>query len=209
MAELAQPIVRLIDEISKLPGIGRKSAERLTYYLLRISKDEALKLSDAIRDVKLNVHYCKNCFNLSEEEICPICQDPNRDSSQICVVEQPQDLIALEQTGAFHGVYHVLLGRLSPLEKTGPEDLTINALVKRIRILQQNLTSTEKKPIEIILGTNPTVEGDGTSAYIINILSKENVAISRLARGITLGSMLEFTNKEVLTDAITERRIVQ
>lgn len=209
MTELAQPIVRLIDEISKLPGIGRKSAERLTYYLLRIPTEDALKLSDAIRDVKLNVHYCTNCFNLSEQKLCPICQDPGRDARQICVVEQPQDLIALEQTGAYHGLYHVLLGRISPLEKTGPEDLTINALVKRIRMLVENSTLEEKKPIEVILGTNPTIEGDGTSAFIANILSKENVLLSRLARGITLGSTLEFTNKEVLTDAIAERRIIQ
>ncbi len=208
MAELAQPIVNLIDEFAKLPGIGRKSAERLAYYILRIKTEDALTLADAIRDVKCNVHQCKQCYNLSEQEYCPICQDKSRNVRQICVVEQPQDLIAMEQTGVYHGLYHVLLGRLSPLDKTGPNDLTIKALFERIKRLEKNSASTDSQ-VEIILATNPTVEGDATAAYIVNGLSKESIKISRLARGIALGAMVEFTNKEVLSDAINERREVE
>lgn len=207
MTELAQPIVHLIDEFSKLPGIGRKTAERLAYYVLRVKTDEALGLADAIRNVKLNVHQCKNCFNLSEEEYCPICQDKSRNERLICVVEQPQDLIALEQTGVFHGLYHVLQGRLSPLDKTGPDDLTIKPLINRINCLIKS--SGDVSPVEIIMATNPTVEGDATAAHIVNLLNGKSVKISRLARGIALGAMVEFTNKEVLSDAINERRIVE
>lgn len=208
MPELAQPIVRLIDEFAKLPGIGRKSAERLAYYILRVKTDEALALSDAIRAVKLNVHQCKNCFNLSEEDYCPVCQDKSRNERQICVVEQPQDLIALENTGVYHGLYHVLQGRLSPLDKTGPDDLTIAALIRRVdRLIKQ--TSPNDSEVEIIMATNPTVEGDATAGHIVNLLSGKKVKISRLARGIALGAMVEFTNREVLSDAINERRMVE
>lgn len=208
MPELAQPIVRLIDEFAKLPGIGRKSAERLAYYILRVKTDDALALSDAIRAVKLNVHQCKNCFNLSEEDYCPVCQDKSRNERQICVVEQPQDLIALENTGVYHGLYHVLQGRLSPLDKTGPDDLTIAALIRRVdRLIKQ--TSPNDSEVEIIMATNPTVEGDATAGHIVNLLAGKKVKISRLARGIALGAMVEFTNREVLSDAINERRMVE
>ena len=208
MPELAQPIVRLIDEFAKLPGIGRKSAERLAYYVLRVKTEEALALSDAIRDVKLNVHQCKNCYNLSEEDYCPICQDKSRNERQICVVEQPQDLIALENTGVYHGLYHVLQGRLSPLDKTGPEDLTIAPLIQRVeRLIKQS--SPNDPEVELIMATNPTVEGDATAGHIVNLLNGKKVKISRLARGIALGAMVEFTNREVLSDAFNERRIVE
>ena len=208
MPELAQPIVRLIDEFAKLPGIGRKSAERLAYYILRVKTDEALALSNAIREVKLNVHQCKNCFNLSEEDYCPICQDKSRNERQICVVEQPQDLIALENTGVYRGLYHVLQGRLSPLNKIGPEDLTIASLIRRVERLV-NHSSPNDSEIELVMATNPTVEGDATAAHIVNLLAGKKVKISRLARGIALGAMVEFTNREVLSDAINERRIVE
>jgi recombination protein RecR len=195
--ELTESVARLIEELAKLPGIGKKSAERLAYHILRQHESEALALAEAIRKVKQNVRYCKTCFNLAEEENCVICRDKSRDPALLCVVEQPRDLIALEQTGIYRGVYHVLLGRIAPLDGIGPEQLTIEALVRRVR---------EGGFREVIMATNPTVEGDGTSLYISNLLSGTGVRITRLARGITSGSVLEFANKEILTDAISGRQ---
>jgi recombination protein RecR len=197
MPELTQSVVTLINEFAKLPGIGRKSAERLTYHVLRVHKNEALALAEAIRSVKENVRYCSNCYNLSEEEECVICKDPQRDQQLVCVVEQPRDLIALEQAGVYRGLYHVLLGRIAPLEGINPDQLTIDALVERIR------TGKFK---EVIMATNPTVEGDGTSLHISNLLAEFPVKITRLARGITTGSVLEFANKEILADAMSGRQ---
>ncbi|PQO33361.1 recombination protein RecR [Blastopirellula marina] len=197
MAQLTESVVRLIDQLSKLPGIGRKSAERVAYHLLRVNKDEALGLADAIRDVKENVRYCSRCFNLSEGDLCSICKDPQRDASILCVVEQPRDLIALEQSGVFPGLYHVLLGRIAPLEGIGPDQLTIDALVKRV---------SQGDIREVIMATNPTTEGDGTALHISSLLADFPVKLTRLARGVTAGSVLEFANKEVLADAMTGRQ---
>lgn len=197
MAELAESVTNMIGEISKLPGIGRKSAERLAYHLLRVNKSEALALADSIRDVRENVRYCSVCFNLSEQDTCLVCNDVRRDQHTLCVVEQPRDLMSLEDAGVYNGLYHVLLGRIAPLEGIGPEQLTINALVDRVR-------NSEIK--EIIMATNPTVEGDGTSLHITNLLGECEVEITRLARGITTGSILEFTNKEILADAMSGRQ---
>jgi recombination protein RecR len=197
MPELTQSVVALINEFAKLPGIGRKSAERLTYHVLRVHKNEALALSDAIRAVKDNVRYCSRCYNLAEDELCDICRDPRRDQEELCVVEQPRDLIALEQAGVYRGLYHVLLGRIAPLEGINPDQLTIDALVERVRSGQFK---------EIIMATNPTVEGDGTSLHISNLFGEFPVQITRLARGITSGSVLEFANKEILADAISGRQ---
>jgi recombination protein RecR len=192
-----EPVARLVDELSKLPGVGRKSAERIAYHLLRVPQAEALALADAIRDVKLNVRHCRVCYNLADGELCAICRDARRDASLLCVVEQPRDLMALEQTGAYRGVYHVLLGRIAPLEGIGPEQLTIGPLVERVR---------RGGIKEVIMATNPTVEGDGTALYISNLLQEFPVEITRLARGITSGSVLEFANKEMLIDALDGRR---
>ncbi len=197
MAELSESVTKLIQELTKLPGIGRKSAERLTYHILRVPAAEALALTDAIRNVKENVRYCRICYNLSEQEECEICRDPKRQRDVLCVVEQPRDLIALEQTGKYHGLYHVLLGRIAPLEGIGPDQLTIDALVRRVR---------EGAPAEMIMATNPTVEGDGTALYISNLLADLPVRITRLARGITSGSVLEFANREILSDALAYRQ---
>jgi recombination protein RecR len=197
MSQVTQSISTLIDELGKLPGIGRKSAERLAYHLLRVNKAEAMGLADAIRDVRENVHYCRDCFNLAEGELCPICSDARRDHGQLCIVEQPRDLMALEQAGVYRGLYHVLLGRIAPLDGIGPDQLTINRLVDRVR------TGGIR---EIIMATNPTVEGDGTALYLSNVLSEYPVNVTRLARGITTGSVLEYTNKEVLADALTGRQ---
>ena len=194
---ISESVTNLIDQFAKLPGIGKKSAERLAYHVLRSQPAEAIALADSIRQVKENVHHCKTCSNLAEQETCEICRDPSRDESLLCVVEQPRDLIALEQAGAFRGVYHVLLGRIAPLEGIGPEDLTIEALISRVR------SGTIK---EVIMGTNPTLEGDGTALYLSSRLADLPVEITRLARGITNGSVLEFANREVLADAISGRQ---
>lgn len=187
----------LIDQLGRLPGVGRKSAERLAYHLLRVSKGEALALAKAIRDVRENVSYCSVCYNLAEGSLCEICRDPNRDTSKLCVVEQPRDLMALEQAGVYRGMYHVLLGRLAPLEGIGPDQLTIDPLVERVR--RGNFS-------EIIMATNPNVEGDGSALYITNQLSEFPIEVTRLARGITTGSVLEHTNREILADALSGRQ---
>jgi recombination protein RecR len=189
----------MIKEFEKLPGLGKKSAERIAYHLLKVEKKEALALADAIYAVKENVRYCKHCFNLTEQELCEICRDPKRNQTILCVVEQPRDLIALEQTGRYDGLYHVLLGRIAPLDKITPDQLTISALVDRIKT---GLFT------EIVMATNPTIEGDSTALYIIKQLEsvRANIKITRLARGITTGNDLQFANKEMLADALSERQ---
>lgn len=197
MPELTESISKLINELAKLPGVGKKSAERMAYYLLRVSRTEAESLAEAIRAVKENVRYCRTCYNLAETEECSVCRDPRRDRQLLCVVEQPRDLIALEQTGAYRGLYHVLLGRIAPLDGIGPDQLTIDALVRRVR---------EGQFRELIMATNPTVEGDGTALHISNLLAEVPIQVTRLARGITSGSVLEFANKEILSDALSGRQ---
>ena len=197
MTNVTESVARVIEELSRLPGIGRKSAERIAYHLLRVQKSEAISLADAIRNVRENVRYCSNCFNLAERDKCTVCCDPKRDQSMLCILEQPRDLMALEQTGIYRGLYHVLLGRIAPLEGIGPEHLTIETLVERVR----NGSFTE-----VIMATNPTVDGDGTALHISNLLNDFPVRITRLARGITTGSVLEFTNQEILADALSGRQ---
>ncbi|HEV7280721.1 MAG TPA: recombination mediator RecR [Pirellulaceae bacterium] len=197
MTQLSASVARVIEEFTRLPGIGRKSAERIAYHLLRVSKDDALALSNAIREVRENVRYCSQCYNLAEGELCTICADDRRDRTTLCIVEQPRDLMALEQSGAFSGLYHVLLGRIAPLDGIGPDQLTIEALVQRVE------TGGLR---EVIMATNPTVEGDATSLYLSNILAEYEVPVTRLARGITSGSVLEYANKEILADALSDRR---
>ena len=169
----------------------------MAYHLLRVHESEANALAEAIVAVRKNVRYCSSCYNLSEGPLCGICADPSRDSSRLCVVEQPRDLMALEQAGVYRGLYHVLLGRISPLDGIGPEQLTIEKLVDRVRV--GNFS-------EVIMATNPNVEGDGTSLHISNQLAEYPVEITRLARGVTSGSILEYTNREVLADALTGRQ---
>ncbi len=197
MVQISESVSTLIDQLARLPGIGKKTAERLAYHLLRVHKSEALALAEAIRNVRENVRYCSVCYNLAEEDRCAICQDPKRDQGLLCVVEQPRDLIAIEQTGAYHGLYHVLLGRLAPLEGIGPDQLTMEALLRRVE---------EGEFREIILATNPTVEGDGTALFLSNQLARFPVQLTRPARGLTTGSVLEVTNKEILADAISDRQ---
>lgn len=197
MAETRGVIPRLVDYFADLPGIGRKSAERLAYHVLRMSNQEAIAFADAIRAVKEKLHPCKTCFNLAEDEECDICLDRRRDRSILCVVEQVRDLLALEQAGNYRGRYHVLQGRLSPLEGVGPEKLTIAQLIDRVK---------QGEIREVIMGTTPNVEGDATALEIANRLAGLPVTITRLARGLTVGASLEQANREMLADALSSRQ---
>jgi recombination protein RecR len=190
---------RLIDALGRLPGIGAKSAERLAHHLMRCPAEEALELAEAIGAVKQQIRHCQVCFHLTEaaQPICAICNNPRRDQATVCVVEQSRDLMALEKAGTFNGVYHVLLGRLAPLSGQGPDQLTIDALVARVA------SGTIR---ELILATNPNLEGDGTSLLIAERLSKSGVRITRLARGLASGSSLEFANRDMLADAFAGRQ---
>ena len=193
-----QALQSLISEFERLPGIGRKTAERLAYHVLRSSPEEILKLAEAIRAVKQNVKSCKICFNFAEKDLCPVCEDPARDRTTICVVEQPKDLYAIEKTGAYRGRFHVLMGAFAPLEGISPEDLTIEPLLERIR--------TEGVR-EVILATNPNFEGDGTALYITERLKGiDGLRVTRLARGMPSGSLLEHASKTIVSDALEGRR---
>lgn len=190
-------VARLTEAFGKLPGIGPKTAERLTHFLLNANEADVTAFADAVRAIKANVHQCRQCFNVTEGELCSICNDARRDASQICVVEQPKDVASLERAGVYRGTYHVLGGRLAPLENVGPEKLTVDALLRRVQ--PGGVT-------EVIMATNPTLEGDGTALYVSSLLAPYGVKITRLARGLPSGSVLEFANKEMLADAIEGRR---
>jgi recombination protein RecR len=190
-------VARLVAAFADLPGIGRRTAERLAYHVLMMPRREAIAFSDAIRAVKENLHPCRICGNLAEQERCGICRDPQRDQTLLCVVEQVRDLLALEQAGAYRGVYHVLQGRLAPLEGKGPEHLSLDALEARVK---------EGTIREVILGTTPNVEGDATALVVTERLTGLPVEITRLARGLTVGASLEQANRDMLADAITGRR---
>ena len=191
-----EPIVRLIQELSKLPGIGEKTAERLAFHLLAQPKSEAMLLSNAVRDLKEQVKSCVKCYNVSETDLCDVCADSKRDAGLICVVEQTRDLWAIERTGEFRGAYHVLHGHLSPLDGVGPENLTIPGLLDRVRMGGVR---------EVILATNPTTEGDATAFYIQKALGS-GVKVTRIARGISAGSTLEYSDRTVVGDALSGRR---
>jgi recombination protein RecR len=198
MSSYTQSIQNLMNELATLPGIGMRSAERIAFHLLKQRPEEALRLADAIRDVKSRIRHCSICYNLTESDPCSICSDARRDQGIVCVVEQPKDLLALEGTGLYQGVYHVLLGRISPLEEVHPEDLTIAALVQRVA------SGTVR---EVIMGTNPTMEGDGTALHIQTVLAQyPQITVSRLARGLPAGSNIEYANRSILADAISGRR---
>ena len=198
MQSHTQSIQNLMNELSRLPGIGMRSAERIAFHLLKEKAEDALRLAEAIRDVKTRIKHCSVCYNLTEADPCNICSNPSRDQGLVCVVEQPKDLLALEATGLYQGVYHVLLGRISPLEGIHPEDLTVDALTRRL----------ESGAVrEVIMATNPTMEGDGTALYVQGIIaSYPQVAVTRLARGLATGSNIEYANRNVLADAISGRQ---
>jgi recombination protein RecR len=199
MASYTQSIQNLMNELSRLPGIGMRSAERIAFHLLKQRPEDALLLADAIRDVKTRIKHCSICYNLTEQDPCSICADASRDQELVCIVEQPKDLLALESAGLYRGVYHVLLGRIAPLEGIEPADLTIDALMNRLAAGQIR---------EVIMGTNPTMEGDGTALFIQNEIHAKfpTIAVTRLARGLPAGSSIEYANRNILADAISGRQ---
>jgi len=199
-----EPVERLLAELTRLPGVGRRSAERLAFYLLKASPEEALGLARAIEDVKRTVRQCRVCFNLSDGELCAVCSDERREREKVLVVERPRDLIALELTGAYRGLYHVLMGRIDPLDGVGPGDLTVPALLARVK--EGSVQPGGVAVREVILGLNPTLEGDGTALYLAEEVSRRGVKLSRLARGLPSGSQLEYASKAVLADAIEGRQ---
>jgi recombination protein RecR len=199
MAGYAGAVDRLIAALGRLPGVGAKTAERLAHHLLKCPAEEALALAAAIQGAREHVRHCRTCSNLTEADqpACAICRDPRRDAGVVCVVEQPRDLMAMESAGTFEGVYHVLLGKLAPLQGVGPDQLTVDALEARVRAGGVR---------EVILATNPTLEGDGTALFVANRLAPLGVPITRLARGLASGGSLEFANKEMLADALQGRQ---
>ena len=192
-----ESLSRLIEEFEKLPGIGPKTAERLAFYILKARPAEAMKLAEAIKDVKNKIKRCEICCNLSEGPLCQICSDKHRDKELICVVEQPKDVIKIEKTQVCKWVYHVLGGHIAPLEGIEPTDLTIEQLTERVR-------SGNVK--EVIMATNPNMAGDGTALYISSLLRPYGVKITRLARGLATGSTIEYASGKMLTDAIIGRQ---
>lgn len=189
----------LATELSRLPGIGRKTALRLTYHLLRQPADQSKRLANALLTLGERVRPCARCFNLTEDELCAICRDPRRDASTICVVEQASDIGAIERAGEFRGVYHVLGGRLSPLDGVGPDDLTVEALVGRLGVADQPVR-------EIILATNPSLEGEATALYVQGQIGSTGVTVSRIARGLPVGGDLEYADGVTIAQALSARR---
>jgi recombination protein RecR len=195
----AAPVARLIDEFHKLPGIGPKSAQRLTYYLLRAPADEARALAQAILEVKEKTVLCSVCHNITDSDPCAICSNPERDHSAICVVEEPLDILALERAGAYRGLYHVLHGVISPMDGVGPEDLKVQELLGRLR-------SGDVR--EVIMATNPNLEGEATAMYIARLISPLGVKVTRLARGLPVGADLEYADNVTLARALEGRQEV-
>jgi recombination protein RecR len=200
MSDIAPPVAALVEEFSKLPGVGVKTAQRLTFFILRSPTDQARRLAEAIMRVKESIIYCSRCFNITESDPCSICGNPARDQEMICVVEEPLDVLALEKTGVYKGLYHVLHGALSPMDGIGPKDLRINELMKRV---EHGLTH------EIILATNPGVQGDYTAFFIKRELAElvvPGLRITTLARGLPVGGDLEYADEGTLSRALEGRR---
>lgn len=197
MPDFAAPLQRLIDEFRRLPGIGQKSAQRLAFHVLRTSREDAARLSAALLEVKDNLGICAECNNISDAELCPYCRDSSRDRSEICVVEEPHNILPIETTRTFHGLYHVLHGSISPLRGIGPEQLKIKGLLDRI---------AKGEAQEIILATNPTVEGEATAAYLSRLLKPLGLKVTRIAMGIPVGSDLEFADEVTMSKSLENRR---
>ena len=195
MLKTSESISRLIDELAKMPGIGPKTAQRLAFYILKIPGDESLALAEAIKAVKEKVRRCSICFHITEEDPCAICRDADRDSSIVCVVEEANDVLALEKVGDFKGRYHVLGGALSPLDGIGPDDLHIRELLERIKDGVR----------EVILATNPNVEGEATALYLMKLIKPAKIRITRVARGLPMGGDLEYADQATLSRALEDR----
>ena len=193
----ARPLLRLLDALEKLPGIGPRSAERIAFYLLRTSREEVRALAQAIGDVKDRLRFCDVCYNLSEAPRCAVCQDPSRDASVLCVVEEPKDVLAIEKTGAYRGLYHVLLGAIAPLEGIGPELLKIDELLRRLG---------EGVVEEVIVATDADKDGETTAAYLTKLIRPRGPKVTRIASGIPVGSHLEYADQATLARALEGRR---
>jgi recombination protein RecR len=201
---LIEPVARLIEALSRLPGIGPKTAQRLTYHLLRASDAEARALAAALIDVRDKVVFCDRCFNISDAPLCPICRDPARDVLRLCVVEEPLDVLALERTGEFKGLYHVLHGAISPIDGVGPERLKVRELLARADEAKRDGAPFE----EVIIATNPTLEGEATAMYLAERLEDTVGVVSRIARGLPVGGDLEYADEVTLIRALQGRRAV-
>ncbi len=197
MAHYPEPFARLIEALQRLPGIGPKTAQRLTFFLLKRPVDEVRELSEALIAVKERIGHCRICFNVTDEDPCRICADPARDPRVLCVVEEPNDLLAMERTGEFRGRYHVLLGALSPLDGIGPDDLKVRELLARVE---------GSETTEVILATNPNVEGEATALYLAKLLRPLGVRVTRIARGLPVGGDLEYADQVTLSKALEGRR---
>lgn len=195
----ASAIQKLLDELERLPGIGPKSAQRIAYWILNSDKSDALRLANAIVEVKDTVHFCSKCFNYAQDDLCNICASEKRDTTTICVVSEPRDIPPIERTGSFNGVYHVLGGALSPLEGIGPEQLHVTELLSRLN---------DPRISEVILATNPNVEGETTASYLARLIKPTRVKVSRLASGLPVGGDLEFADEVTLGRAIESRRVL-
>ncbi len=197
MQTIPEPVSRLIDEFSRLPGIGPKTASRLTFYLLRTSSDLAVSLAEALREMKDRIRFCEECYNITEASPCPVCTSETRDRRLICVVEEPLDVLAIERTAKYVGLYHVLHGAISPMEGVGPDDLKIRELMGRL----------DREPVqEVILATNPTLEGENTAVYIQRKLELARVRVTRLAHGLPVGGDLEYADEITLSRALEGRQ---
>jgi recombination protein RecR len=199
-----EPVRRLLGCLTRLPGIGQRSAERIAFYLIKDAEQNAIDLSTAIADVKHRVVCCNVCNNIADASPCAICDDDSRDASVVLVVEQPRDLIRLEATGMFRGIYHVLTGRIDPLAGVEPADLTVDALLRRVDEKKTNARGVQIT--EVIFGLNPNLEGDSTSLYLASQLALKGITVTRLARGLPSGSQIEYANTQVLSDAIAGRQ---
>ncbi len=199
MATYEAPVQTLIDELGRLPGIGPKSAQRIAFYMLKLSREDAARLAHAITDMKDRISWCRRCFNISEGELCAMCSDDRRDPHVVCVVEEPRDIIAIERTAEYRGRYHVLQGAISPIEGIGPEQLRVRELVTRIG--DEGIT-------EVILATNPNIEGEATALYLANLLKPAGLTITRIASGLPVGGDLEYADEVTLGRALSGRRQV-
>jgi recombination protein RecR len=197
-----EPVIKLIEAFAQLPGIGPKTASRLTFYLLRRPAEQAEGLADALRNLKQKIVFCSTCFNITEQSPCTVCQDERRDRSTICVVEEPLDVLAIDRTGEYRGLYHVLHGAISPVEGIGPDELRINELIARLKEAQR----TAEPVREVLLATNPNLEGEATAMYVARLIQPLGVRVTRLARGLPVGGDLEYADAVTLGRALEGRR---
>jgi recombination protein RecR len=197
MPYYAEPIARLLEELERLPGVGPKSAQRLAFHILKNDDESARRLSEAIVEVKRQIHFCRRCFNFASEDLCEYCSDARRDASAICVVEEPRDVVAIERTGEYRGLYHVLQGAISPMDGIGPEQLRTHELIERL---------TDGSVTEVVVATNPNVEGETTALYLARLIKPLGVKVTRIASGLPVGGDLEYADEVTLGRALEARR---